>query len=161
MARILSRFTPEMVHTLADMGRLPDPADAEYLEFVLQGRLLKILERYLTRLSPITDVRLEGLNRLCGTDLAEWRGMRDPYSFRYTARLVGGPWLTAERRPGAQICTTLPHLALDSGLPDTARQRYVRVRIEDGVAKGPLVAHLYDLGASRGYRLVGLERSNQ
>jgi hypothetical protein len=32
------------------------------------------------------------------------------------------------------------------------------VRIEDGVAKAPLVVHLYDLGPSRGYFLAGLER---
>jgi hypothetical protein len=161
MARILARFTPEMVHTLVDMGRLSDPADSEYLESVLEGRLLKILQRYLTRLSPITEVHVEDAERLCGTDLAEWRALRDPSSFRYTARLVGGHWLTVERRPGAQVCTSLPHVATDTSLPDDARQRYVRVRIEDGVAKGPLVAGLYYLGPSRGYRLVGLERPEQ
>jgi hypothetical protein len=32
------------------------------------------------------------------------------------------------------------------------------VIIRDGVAAGPLVVHLYDLGATRGYRLAGLER---
>ena len=59
---------------------------------------------------------------------------------------------------GAQVCATLPHVAPDGGLPDAARQRYVRVRIQDGVANGPLVAHLYDLGPTRGYFLAGLER---
>jgi hypothetical protein len=158
MARILARFTPEMVHTLTGMAKFTDPADTEYLESVLEGRLQKILERYLTRLSPITDVHLEGRQKLCGVDLVESRGMRDPDGFRYAARFVGGRWLAVERRSGAQFCATLPHVAADGGLPDDAPERYVRVRVEDGVAVGPLIAHLYDLGATRGYRLVGLER---
>jgi hypothetical protein len=158
MARILARFTPQMVRTLTEMGKLSDPAHREYLETVLSGRLDKILERYLTRLSPVTYVHVEGPDRLCGVDLAEWRGLRDPSHFRYSARLVKGPALTVDRRAGAQVCVTLPHVAADGGSPDTALQRYVRVRIEDGVAKGPLVAHLYDLGPVLGYFLAGLER---
>jgi hypothetical protein len=53
---------------------------------------------------------------------------------------------------------TLQHVAPDGAIPETDPARYVRVRIDDGVARGPLVAHLYDLGPSRGYRLAGIER---
>jgi hypothetical protein len=161
MARILARFTPEMVHTLVTMGQFSDPANTEYLESVLQGRLRKILERYLIRLSPIAGVHVEGLERLCGVNLAELRGLRDPADFRYTARFDGGRWLTVERRTGAQVCVALPHVGAEGGTADDSPQRYVRVRIEDGVAKGPLVAHLYDLGEKRGYRLAGIERLEQ
>jgi hypothetical protein len=153
MARILARFTPEMVRELAVMGQFSDPANTDYLESVLQGRLAKILNRYLTRLSPIGDIRLEDRERLCGVDLAEWRGLRDPSRFRYTARFVGGPWLTVARSAGARVCVTLPHVPAAG-----ASGPYVRVRIEDGVAAGPLVAHLYDLGGTVGYKLVGVER---
>jgi len=62
---------------------------------------------------------------------------------------------------GGRICATLPHAARDGGSADDARERYVRVRIDDGVAKGPLIAHLYDLGPSRGYVLVGVERPEE
>jgi hypothetical protein len=158
MARILARFTPEMVRTLAEMARFADPSNTDYLEQVLDGRLAKIFERYLTRVSPVSEVHLEGRERLCGVDLAEWRGLRDARSFVYTARLVGGPWLVVDRRPGAQVCVTLPHVARDGGPPDDSAERYVRLRIEDGVARGPLVVHLYDLGPARGYFLAGLER---
>jgi hypothetical protein len=161
MARILARFTPDMVRTLAEMARFADPSNTDYLERILDGRLERILERYLTHVSPIADVHLEGRERLCGLDLAEWRGLRDPRSFAYTARLVGGGWLTVDRRPGAQLCITLPHVARDGGEPDDSAERYVRVRIEDGVARGPLVAHLYDLGPARGYFLAGLERPDE
>ncbi len=158
MARILAHFTPPMVRTLVEMAKLDDPANSDYLQSVLDGRLAKILDRYLTRVSPIAQVRVEGPSRLCGVDLAEWRGLRDPWAFRYQARLLSGSWLSVERQPGAEICVTLPHVAADGGAPDDAPGRYVRVRIQDGVATGPLVAHLYDLGPVRGYRLAGLER---
>jgi hypothetical protein len=161
MARILARFTPQMVRTLAEMAKLADPANTDYLESVLDGRLAKILERYLTRVSPIASVHVEGTSTLCGVDLAEWRGLRDPGAFRYTARRLGGGWLALERRTGSQICFALPHAAPDGTTADDAPARYLRVRIEDGVARGPLVAHLYDLGPTRGYRLAGLERPDR
>jgi len=132
--------------------------DTAFLGEVLQGRLDKILERYLTRLSPITAIHVEGPSMLCGSDLAEWRALRDASAFRYTARLLGRGWTTVRRGAGAEVCVDLPHVASDGGLPDDDSTRYIRVRVEDGVATGPLVAHLYDLGPARGYRLVGIER---
>ena len=161
MARILARFTPQMVRTLAEMAKFADPASTDYLESTLEGRLAKILERYLTRVSPIAGVHVEGASVLCGIDLAEWRGLREASAFRYTARVVGGGWVSVERRSGAQVCVALPHVARDGGVADDDPSRYVRVRIEDGVAPGPLVAHLYDLGPSRGYKLAGLERPDK
>jgi hypothetical protein len=91
-------------------------------------------------------------------DLAEWRHLRDPGAFRYTARVLGRGWASVQRRAGGQLCVQLPHVAADGGAADDAPSRYVRVRVEDGVARGPLVVHLYDLGPVRGYRLAGLER---
>lgn len=159
MARILARFTPEDVRALAESARFTKAEHTDYLDEVLEGRLRKILERYLTRLSPVADVHVEDRNVLCGVDLAEWRGLRPRDAFRYAARrLDGGTWLHVERRAGARVCVTLPEIGRDGGVADDDPSRYVRVRIEDGVAKGPLVAHLYDLGPARGYRLVGLER---
>jgi hypothetical protein len=158
MARTMARITPEMVHALARLARFTDIADTAFLESTLNGRMQKVLERYLTRLSPIAGVHVEGSSTLCGVDLAEWRGLRDPERFDYAARMPSGPWLRVERRAGAELCVTLPHVTADSGLRDDARERYVRVRIQDGVARGPLLAHLYDLGPTRGYRLVGIER---
>jgi len=152
MARILARFTPEMVRTLAEMGQFSDVANTDYLESVLQGRLSKILERYLTRLSSIADLRVEGRERLCGVDLAEWRGLRDASQFRYTARTAHGPWLSVERGAGGRVCVTLTHGRIGD---------YVRLLVRDGVSAGPLVAHLYDLGPEAGYRLVGLERPDR
>ncbi len=156
MARILSRMTPELVKTLAAAGRFSDPANEAYLTDLLEERLEKILDRYLTRLSPIADVHLEGQN-LCATDLAARRHVRDPALFQYRASL-GGAALPVTAREGESFCTPLPHRAADGGVPDDDASRYVRVTMDDGVARGPLLAYLYDLGPARGFRLVGLER---
>jgi hypothetical protein len=145
MARILAHFTPAMVHTLAEMGNFSDPAQTAYIEHVMEGRLERVLERWLTRLSPIGDLRIEG-NNLCGVDMAELRGLRAPSNFRYTARTKTAAFpITRER--GGRICAALRH----------GSEQYMRIDVEDGVAKGKLVAHVYDLGA-RGFKLVGAER---
>ena len=158
MARILARFTPKMVHALAVMSQFTDPAQTAYLERVMSGRLDRILARYLLRLSPIADLRVVSGDRLCGVDLAEWRGVRPEREFRDRAEVVGGGGLHVVRGGRGALCVVLPHVAPDGRIPDASPERYVRVAIADGVARGELVAHLYDLGPRRGFRLVGLER---
>lgn len=159
MARILARFTPEMVHGLAELGRFSDPENTEYLATVLQGRLERILERYLTRLSPVGDVHTKDADRLCGFDLAEWRQIRTPEQFRYTAESSRSGSLGVERLGGGAICIRIPHFAPDGAIADDSPSRYEVVTVRDGVAAGPLRAHLYDLGPVRGHRLVGIERN--
>jgi hypothetical protein len=161
MARILAHFTPEMVEELGRMGRFSDPAATAYLTSVLKGRLEKILERYLTRLSPLADVHVAGTDRLCAQDLAEMRHLRSPADFHYDARVssgAGGGALPVAHQPDGGICVTLPRVAPEGGVPDDAAARYVRVTVADGVATGVLDAYLYDLGPTRGYRLAGIER---
>ena len=48
----------------------------------------------------------------------------------------------------------MPQRSLDPTLRDNAPQRYVVISVMNGMAPGPLVAYLYDLGAVGGYRLV-------
>ena len=158
MARILAHFTPQRVEALARMADFTDPGATAYLASVLEGRLERILERYLTRLSPIGDLHVEGGDQLCGVDWAQRRMVREATSFRYTAGWSNGGALPVATRDRAAICVTLPHVARDGGSADDAAERYVGVTIGDGVARGALVARLYDLGPSRGYRLVGVER---
>ena len=155
MARILAHFTPEMVRKLAELGRFSDPRKTEYLAKVLEARLQAILSRYLTRLSPLGHLHLDG-DTLCATDLAEMRHVRPADAFRYSAKM-GDRALIVARKGGGEICIALPHVAPDGGLADDAAERYLAVTVDDGVAK-PLVAYLYDLGAQRGHRLVGVER---
>ncbi|HEX6276543.1 MAG TPA: hypothetical protein VFZ53_26055, partial [Polyangiaceae bacterium] len=116
--------------------------------------------RYLFRLSPVADVRVEGSSRICATDLARRRGARAETAFRYTAtayRKSGSQALRVETARDGELCMTVPHAA-PAGAPDAHASRYVVVAVANGAALYPLLAHFYDLGASRGYRLVGLER---
>jgi hypothetical protein len=158
MARILARFTPEMIRALAEAASFTDPRSTEYLAQVLEGRLARILDRYLTRLSPVADVHVEGGNRLCGVDLAEWRHVGAAERFHYTARLGTSLPLPVQRGEQGRICVAIPHVSPDRGAPDDAPNRYVAVTLLDGVAESPLRAYLYDLGPTRGYRLAGIER---
>jgi hypothetical protein len=159
MARILSGFSPELVQALAAMGRFAHPQDTEFLAGVLEGRLEKILERYLLHLSPISAVHIEDGSQLCAIDLAERRSMRPASAFQYTAGMADGDWLSVTRRAQGALCISLPHIASDGGqVSDDAPARYVRIVVRDGIARGSLVVHLYDLGPTRGYRIAGLER---
>ena len=160
MARILARFTPDMVRALVEMGQFTNREDAAYLTAVLEGRLRKLLERYLTRLAPFADLRVAGARRdqLCGVDLAARRGLRPPPRFQFTARLAGGAALPVQRLSDADLCVPLPHHAPDGGVVDDAPERYLRVILRDGVAAGALTVHLYDLGPAGGFVLAGVER---
>jgi hypothetical protein len=158
MARILAHFTPDMVSALAAMGKFSDPSNTAYLASVLEGRLQKILDRYLTRLSPLSDVHVEDGGSLCATDLAAMRHVRAEGAFQFTATDGLSRALTVKRLDGATVCVVVPHVAPDAGPPDEDASRHVRVSVRDGVATGALVAHLYDLGPRRGFRLAGLAR---
>jgi hypothetical protein len=153
MARILARFTPDDVRALARVADFHDAGATAYLEGVLEGRLRKILERYLLRLSPIADVRVESKDRLCGVDLAEARALRGAEAFHYAAHLASGDALAVERRGAGTVCALLPPPSASESAPG-----YVRVLVEDGIATGALVASLYDLGPRKGYFLAGIER---
>jgi hypothetical protein len=156
MARILAHFSKEQVAALADTAQFSDRRQTDYLAMVLEGRLEKILERYLTRLSPIGELRAEG-DQLCGVDLAEARGLRDAETFAYRAH-TRSAWLPVTRSSRGGVCVTLTHAAPDGGPADDAPERYTPIVVEDGVAKGKLVAYLYDLGPARGFKLAGVDR---
>jgi hypothetical protein len=160
MARILARFTPQMVAALAEMGRFADPGDTAYIAYVLNARLEKILARYLTHLSPVTDVHVVDNTQVCGLDLARWRHIGRDDAYRYTAKLKDGRSFPVLTRTDDTLCITLPQRAFPAELRDDAPERYQVLSIANGVARGPLLVHLYDLGA-RGFRIVGLERPEQ
>jgi hypothetical protein len=154
MARILARFTPAMVRKLAELGRFSDPGNTAYLASVLEGRLVRILERYLTRLSPLSELGVDAGYRLCGVDLARQRQLAPAGTYHYAAKLEDGTHLRTTVLGQGQLCIDLPRVAPKESQP----LRYRTVRIESSAAAAPLVAHLYDLGPTQGHRLVGIER---
>ena len=162
-ARSLARFTPELVEAAVRAG---DFTLARHTGFLIEQLLLRreaLLRRYLARVSPITDLRLSGED-LCGKDLGRSTRAFADTAFAYRARAYAGADLAAHSspavRPGADgsVCLSVAHVADDSGAPDDSASRYVVIDILNGVAPGPLRAHLYDLGPRRGFRLVGIER---
>jgi hypothetical protein len=163
-ARILARFTPSHVEAAVRVGDFTQEKHTRYLIDQLLLRQKAILERYLSGVSPIADVRLSGKVDLCGLDLSRARGLSKPAAFSYSARLYAGEDLghrsspLVRPAPDGGVCVSLPPVADDGGAPDDAASRYVVVDIANGYSKGPLRAHLYDLGPLRGYRLVGVER---
>jgi hypothetical protein len=163
MARILARFTDDLVAAAVSVGQY-DVQSTEYLTRTLISRRDLILKRYLTRLSPIADVRAVG-DQLCGVDLA--RKTKVVTDAPFGARVYRGPSYRQEGEPPARpdadgaFCVDLPHVAVSEGARDDDPARYTIVDVWNGSARGVLRAHLYDLGARRGFRLVGIERPNE
>lgn len=161
MARILSRFEDDDIAALVTLGQFSNPEHAKYLTYVLQRRLRLILERYFARLSPLADPVLATPNRLCLTDLARRRGVWPAARFRYAAQLQAASGLNRpvhlQPQAAGGVCLDLPPQPLAATIPTTSPERYVTLRIANGVARNPLLIYLYDLGSS-GYRIAGLER---
>jgi hypothetical protein len=159
-ARIIARFTPEHVRSAVRTGDFTNPRHTEYLSNILLQRQHILLRRYFSKLSPLADVRAEG-RRICAVDLARRSQAFATPSFRYGASVAraGGSFRAARVDAAAQgeLCIDLGAATPAASLPSDAEQRYVELRVNNGIAAGPLVIHLYDLG-ERGLRIVALER---
>ena len=159
--RIIARFTEQDIRAAVGAGNFTDPAHTEFLVRVLLARQRLVLSRYFSKLSPLADVQING-RRLCTTDLARSTGTFPSQTFRYRVELSRGTADTAKLPPvvGARgvTCVDLGESRVARALPDESPERYLMVRLYNGIAPGPLVVHFYDLGAARGLRLVGIER---
>jgi hypothetical protein len=161
MARILSKFEPEDVEQLVTLGEFTKPEHSAFLTEVLEQRLRRILSRYLSRLSPLSEPRVEGADRVCLLDLARRRNVAPAPTFRYEARWRDSSApraLEVEVGPAGEICVRAPLAAPDGApAPDDA-SRYRVLALSNGFARYVLLLHIYDLGPARGLRVVGLER---
>jgi hypothetical protein len=131
---------------------------------VLKGRLEKILDRYLTRLSPLSDPELvKGGQRdyLCLRDLRGAGSVGPDAPSRYGARWWVGPEVRKARKlttvllEDAFPCALLPPLAT----PTSAHPQYRIVDIwgaRPDASLPPTRLHFYD--TREGRRMVGLER---
>lgn len=160
MARLIARFSAEDVRALAGAGDFTDPRQSDYLAEVLRVRQQRIFARYLTRLSPLADVRVDPDGHVCALDLARLRGVYAVHRFRYRIVESGGGQrtpLAAELRPGGVVCF-VPR-RIDAGpLADADAARIVIFRVDNGTGAGPLDIHTFDLGPGRALRVVGLVR---
>jgi hypothetical protein len=159
MARIIARFTADDIHAIVGAGRFSDARDTEYLAKVLIERQHEILARYLTRLSPLSDVRAVGTDQLCAVDLARASKAvpADRFHYRVVETRSGQRIeLAATLAPDGLVCFR-PRSLARSELADNASERRVIFEISNGTAAGPLEIHAYDLD-SRGMFVVGLKR---
>jgi hypothetical protein len=160
-ARIIARFTPAHIEAAVAAGDFTNPAHSEYLLRVLIERRNLLLRRYFAKLSPLTGVALRP-GALCAVDLARRSGTYAPSTYRYRAYLsrAGGDAapVSVTRHTGGHVCLPLASSNPAASVPDEDPRRYIVLTIENGVSRGPLLLHLYDLGTTRGLRLVGIER---
>jgi len=156
MARIIARLTPAHIEALIDRAHLRNQAMERELVRVMRIRRVKMLERYLTRLSPLTWPTVEG-RRVCLQDLAVWTGIRAAEFRRYEATAYDS---TGVRRPidvyaegHARVCVEVPVGGSDYTLVDVVASS-APAGLE---VTAPLRLHLRR-GGSEPVRLVGLER---
>lgn len=160
--RIIAHFTPADVRAAVSVGNFSKPQNTEYLTRVLLQRQHIVLKRYFSKLSSLADVRVQD-RKFCATDLARSTATFPNDEFHYSAELTRGSAdpepAAANLTPQGETCVAVAeNTSLPPSAPDNAKERYLTLRISNGVAPGPLLAHFYDLGPQRGLRLVGLER---
>lgn len=164
MARIIARITPAHVRVLVDKGKIQSPFLKSELLRILLGRRKKILARYLSRVSPLTDPKIMvtggGQAELCMEDLAVTAGVIDARFRRHSARAWVGdelnPVPVANVRAPGPVCVQLPAAA---GASEAAPQ-YVIVDVTAATGSEsnvPARVHMYHLGGTD-YRVVGLQR---
>lgn len=162
ISRIIARLTPEHVRAAIKTGRLTNPVHEQYLFEVVLARQRRILRRFLSKLSPVTDVIAKD-HQVCAVDIARKSRAFPETAFTYGAKLYAGDPLTdsgalkVDAKEDGSLCFQLP--ATTSKDPDGAMSRYRVVDVTNNLAVGPLRVHFYDLG-DRGLKLVGIERPN-
>lgn len=174
MARIIARIDEPELRAMVAEGRLSDPQNEEELVRILLGRQQRILEHYLTVVSPLADfeVRDDG-DSLCFRDLASMTEVLDPRVIRYQTSFYAGDfdqplWTRLENPDGAldpdEICIRLynedfarPSVASNDGYAIVD----IRIVPEPGADPiPPARLHFYDTEES-GFVLVGIERPDE
>jgi hypothetical protein len=169
MARIIARFSDELIEAAVSVGRY-DEASSRFLTRTLIERRDAILRRYLRVLSPITDLAVRG-DQLCGVDLArKTQVIGDVRASFAVSVLVDGdqrslPASAVDAKPSGELCIDLGAALSAAALPSS--ERYLVLAISNGDAPEPLYAHVYSYGATTrrsaratapGFQLVGIER---
>jgi hypothetical protein len=154
MARIVAQFGEAELVAMVGAAQL-EPASARELVRLLAGRRRKILERYLSRLSPLAQPKLlkrAGTTWLCAVDLAVTAQLRQ--APRYAARA----WRPDSGQSLAQpLIVVEPEGRVCAQLPKAPGHIVVEVVSQPSSARQAIRFHLYQLGPER-YLLAGLER---
>jgi hypothetical protein len=159
MARILARLSPQHIARILDRAAAPPELSAPLLHILL-GRRQRILQRYLTRLSPLADPELRvlaGRDWLCATDLAVLSGVSS--GSRLVARTWGadgGMHPLVARAVGPTLsrhCALLPRLAEEPGAEEVVQTVELGFEMP---GPAPIRFHLYRSAGE--WRIAAVER---
>ncbi|AKF04387.1 hypothetical protein [Sandaracinus amylolyticus] len=163
MTRIVARLGEAELALLVEQGAWSDPALGTELLRILLARRARILERWLTRLSPLAwpvAAREGGDVEICLDDLAVSSGLRDADGRRYEARVYRGLPPRASDAD-ARVSAASARVCVRIALPPGASEEYVVVDViassEGAERTAPARVHLYALSSGEA-RVVGLER---
>ncbi|HUM10276.1 MAG TPA: hypothetical protein VLT82_04915 [Myxococcaceae bacterium] len=150
MARIIARIDDAAIDQVVDQARLSAPLARSELKRILKGRRQRILERYLTRVSSLTDPELaqDGVT-LCVHDRAEEAGLGAgpaPVVRAWYSPETAGE-LSVDRSGPAKLCVVLSREQPGYQVIDFVTGR---------PGQGPLRLHLAKDGGR--VRVVGVER---
>jgi len=150
MARIIARIDERAVDLVVDQARLTSPIASSELKRILKGRRLRILQRYLARVSSLTDPELaqDGVT-LCVYDRAEEAGLgagpTPTIRVWYSPETAGT--VEVQRSGLGKLCVVLPKGQTGYEIVDLLTGR---------PGQGPLRLHLAEDGGR--LRVVGVER---
>lgn len=162
MARILARFGDAHLHALVARGRFSSHVVENELELILRGRRDRILERWLTRLSPLTAPRVvvgaSGARQLCLEDRAVSSDFRQAITRTYEARASSLDFHAARRvdvsATGDGVCVEIERAE------DARASDYLIVDVVASTpgreTTAPLRVHAYEHDGA--LRVVGVER---
>jgi hypothetical protein len=166
MARILARMTPAHIVAMLGEAKITDQELLDELTRIVLGRRRKLLARYLSGVSPLTDPEVVvhgGSAELCMDDLAVTAGVFPRSTRRYQVRAYLTTALERAAVPKLRIvdrvCAPLP--AVPGSGPDDPKYMVVDMFGRTGSQQWvPARVHLYHSGGSD-YRVVGLERPSE
>lgn len=150
MARRIARLGTPEIDAIVKSAQLSEPRDEAYIEATLIERQRRIFARYLTVLSPLTDVTVHADGRVCALDLARQRGVYPEARFHYRAEQAtpgGRTALAVEPGPDGVLCTG----------PIARTDHAIRIRIWNGTSAGPLDVYGYPR-PDQPFQLVALRR---
>jgi len=162
MARIIARFGDDHLRELVRIARLENPLLEAELFRVLRGRRDRVLQRYLTRLSSLTEPVTRGTSAdLCVQDLGEesgvYAGRARSYAVTYQGVGAAARVEPVRAAAGGRRCVSLPRApGASPEAPAYAIIDWV-AQSEGHAAEFPARIHVFDQGA-RGLSVVGLER---
>ena len=162
MARRIARIGHEHIANIVTQGRFTHPYVSSHLVAILEARRMTLLRTAFARRSPLADFTVED-GRFCAVDLAVRTGVSEESALQFAATVREGTDTHAQALPvdaqGDRVCVELPAAHVEDVRDgDPARYFVIEVVRDDAPHTTTLRAHLYDLGAQRGYHLAGIER---